>query len=391
MTVLVVNHRIGDMKFNAGAYRQQQSDFKAFIPSSLISSDYCASDKKILAALGAAMHALGELNAYANIVPDAGVFLRMYIAKEAVTSSGIEGTKTNMEEAISPENEVQEERRNDWQEVQNYIAALQWGMQELQSVPLSMRILKGAHSVLMQGVRGKHKMPGEIRTSQNWIGGATPGTATFVPPPFVDVPDLLSDLERFWHQASPEIPALIRIAMSHYQFETIHPFLDGNGRTGRLLVTLHLTHEKLLRHPVLYLSAFLEEYRQEYFEHLERIRTKGDMDGWLLFFLGGVQATATSARETMEHILALQENCEQKIASAEKRTAVSKRFLSALFSNPVVTVRDAMSLLSLTKPAANSLVDHFVTMGILKETTGKRKNRIFSFQEYISLFDSPHE
>lgn len=376
------------MKFNAGAYRQQQSDFKTFIPSSLLNTDYRASDGKILSALGSAMHALGELNAYANIVPDAEVFLRMYVAKEAVTSSGIEGTKTNVEEALLPEGEVQAERRNDWQEVQNYVAALQWGVQELQSLPLSMRVLKGAHSVLMQGVRGRHKMPGEIRVSQNWIGGATPVTAKFVPPPFVDLPDLLSDLERFWHQAPPEIPPLIRIAMSHYQFETIHPFLDGNGRTGRLLITLHLMHEKLLRHPVLYLSAFFEEYRREYFDHLETVRTKGDMDGWLLFFLGGVQAMAVNARETMEHILELQKRCEERIASEEKRTAVSRRFLAALFSNPVVTVRDAMQMLSLTKPAANSLVDHFATMGILRETTGKQRHRIFSFQEYIALFDS---
>jgi len=388
LTISVVYSRIVPMKFDAGSYRQQQSDYKAFIPSSLVDSNYRASDKKILSALGSAMHALGELNAYANIVPDADVFLRMYIAKEAVTSSGIEGTKTNVGEALSPEDEVKEERRNDWQEVQNYIAALQWGVQELQTLPLSMRLLKGAHSVLMQGVRGKHKMPGEIRTSQNWIGGATPGTAKFVPPPFVDLPDLLSDLERFWHQASPEIPALIRIAMSHYQFETIHPYLDGNGRTGRLLITLHLMHEKLLRSPVLYLSAFLEEERREYFDHLERIRTKGDMDGWLLFFLGGVQAMSVSARETMESILALQKRCEERIASEEKRTAVSRRFLATLFSNPIVTVRDAMRLLSLTKPAANSLVNHFAEMGILKETTGKEKNRIFSFQEYIALFDS---
>lgn len=376
------------MKFFAGTYRQQQRDFKAFIPSSLLNTDYRASDKKILPALGSAMHALGELNAYANLVPDAAVFLRMYIAKEAVTSSSIEGTKTNMNEALSPEGDVQEERRNDWQEVQNYVSALQWGMQELQSLPLSMRLLKGAHSILLQGVRGKHKMPGEVRTSQNWIGGATPATAKYVPPPFVDLPDLLTDLERFWHQASPEIPPLIRIAMSHYQFETIHPFLDGNGRTGRLLITLQLIHEKLLQHPVLYLSAFLEEYRREYFDHLETIRTKGDMDGWLLFFLGGVQAMSIDARETMEKILALQKRYEERIASAEKRTAVSRRFLTALFSNPIVTVRDAMRLLSLTKPAANSLVDHFVEMGMLKEITGKEKKRVFSLWEYVGLFDS---
>lgn len=376
------------MHFEAGSYRQQQSDYKTFIPASLTDSAYRPTDSKIFSALASAMHALGELNAYANIVPDAGMFLQMYIAKEAVTSSGIEGTKTNVEEVFSPEDEVQPERRNDWQEVQNYIKALHQGVEELKSIPLTMRLLNSVHAVLMQGVRGQGKMPGEVRTSQNWIGGATPATAAFVPPPFVDLPDLLSDLERFWHQASPDIPPLIRIAMSHYQFETIHPFLDGNGRTGRLLITLHLMHEKLLQHPVLYLSAFFEQYRREYFDHLETIRTKGDMDAWLLFFLGGVQAMATDARETMESILALQKRCHERIDAEGLRTAVSRRFLTILFSHPIVTVRDAMGLLTLTKPAANSLVDHFVSMGILKETTGKQKNRIFSFQEYIALFDS---
>jgi Fic family protein len=376
------------MKFDPGSYRQQQSDFKAFIPSSLINNEYRASDKKILSTLGSAMHALGELNAYANIVPDADIFLEMYITKEAVTSSGIEGTKTNVEEALSPEDDVKEERRNDWQEVQNYIAALQWGVQELKTLPLSIRLLKGIHFALMQGVRGKNKLPGEIRTSQNWIGGATPATAKFVPPPFVDLPDHLSDLERFWHQASPDIPPLIRIAMSHYQFETIHPFLDGNGRTGRLLIIMHLMHEKLLNSPVLYLSAFLEEYRQDYFDHLERIRTKGDMDRWILFFLGGVEATAISARKTMEHILQLKKRYEKQIASADTRTAISLRFLEALFSKPIVTVQDAMHLLSLSKPAANSLVNHFAELGILKEITGKQKNRVYSLWEYVALFDS---
>jgi len=377
------------VKFDAGSYRQQQSDYKTFIPSSLLNSDFRASSPRIMSALGSAMHALGELNAYANLVPDADVFLRMYIAKEAVTSSGIEGTKTNIDEALSPEDEVQEERRNDWQEVQNYVEALQWGVQEMQSLPLSMRLLKGVHAVLMQGVRGRNKMPGEVRTSQNWIGGATLTTATYVPPPFVDVPDLLSDLERFWHQAPPEIPPLLRIAMSHYQFETIHPFLDGNGRTGRLLITLHLMHEKLLRQPVLYLSSFLEEYRREYFDHLITIRTKGDMEGWLLFFLGGVEATSINARETMEHILALQKRYEEQIASAGVRTAVSRRLLTVLFSNPIVTVRDVMRLLSLTKPSANSLVNHFAEIGILKEMTGREKKRVFSLWEYVALFDSP--
>lgn len=377
-----------DMIYQAGVYRQQKG-YKAFLPSNLLNNQYIWNDERIVPALAEAMHALGALDAYAQLVPDSSAFLELYIAKEAVTSSRIEGTKTNVEEALLPPEEIAGERRDDYREVRNYMDALTWATDELKRLPLSMRVLKGAHRVLMQGVRGEGKLPGEVRTSQNWIGGPAPATARFVPPPFAEVPDLLTDLERYWHSPAITTPALIRTAMSHYQFETIHPFLDGNGRTGRLLITLHLMHEQLLTTPVLYLSAYLEEHRQEYFDCLERVRTHGEMDQWVLFFLAGVAVTAKSAKDTMQKITVLHKKYADQITSSfGKRTPLGHKFLTYLFSHPTLQVKDVISAMNVTKPTAHTLVDQFVGAGILKETTGKEKNRIFSFQEYIALFDS---
>lgn len=379
------------MVYEAGSYRQQKG-YKAFLPSNLLNNQYIWSDERIVPALAEAMHTLGALDAFAKLVPDSAAFLELYIAKEAVTSSRIEGTKTNVEEALLPLEEISGERRDDYQEVRNYMEALTWATAELKQVPLSMRVLKGAHRVLMQGVRGEGKLPGEVRTSQNWIGGLAPATARFVPPPFAEVPDLLTDLERYWHSPAITTPALIRTAVSHYQFETIHPFLDGNGRTGRLLITLHLMHEQLLTTPVLYLSAYLEEHRQEYFDCLERVRTHGEMDQWVLFFLAGVAATAKSAKDTMQKITVLHKKYADQITSSfGKRTPLGHKFLSYLFSRPTLQVKDVIGAMNVTKPTAHTLVDQFVGAGILKETTGKEKNRIFSFHEYIALFSSSAE
>lgn len=379
------------MTYQAGVYRQQKG-YKAFIPSPLLEVQYQWKDERIVPALAEAMHALGELDAYASLVPDSAAFLELYITKEAVTSSRIEGTKTNVEEALLPLEEITGERRDDYQEVRNYMDALTWAADELKKIPMSMRVLKGAHRVLMQGVRGEGKMPGEVRVEQNWIGGPTAATARFVPPMFTEVPDLLSDLERYWHSPAVMTPALMRTAISHYQFETIHPFLDGNGRTGRLLITLHLMHEQLLTRPVLYLSAYFEEHRQEYFDRLERVRTHGEMDEWLLFFLAGVIVTAKSARMTMQKITALHTLYVDQITSSfGKRTPLALKFLSYLFSHPTLQVKDVIGAMNITKPTAHTLVDQFVRAGILKETTGKEKNRIFSFKEYVALFNSPEK
>ncbi len=373
------------MKRVFGSYRQQDG-FTSFIPSPL-NAPYQWKDPRITPLLADAMLALGELNAASQMVPDCDAFLRMYVTKEAVTSSRIEGTRINMDEALLPQEEISGERRNDWQEVRNAMDALQWAVQELERLPLSMRLLKGAHRILMQSARGQHKQPGDVRRSQNWIGGATPATARYVPPPAPDVPALLANLEKYWHDKDFAVPALIRAALSHYQFEAIHPFLDGNGRVGRLLITLHLIHVGLLSKPVLYLSAFLEAHRTDYFDALDRIRTHGDPDPWLILFLGGVADTAKSARETMRKIITLHQRYEDCIVSFfGKRTRTGLALLRHLFSRPTVRAADVMDMLGVSKPTANALVRRFTEENLLKEITGKKKNRLFTLQEYVALF-----
>jgi len=375
------------MAYQAGSYRQH-NNYKCFLPTP-VNSAYEWKDKRITPALAQAMHAVGELNAASLSVPDLDAFLFMYITKEAVTSSHIEGTKTNVEDALMPEEELTPEKRNDWQEVKNYMAAMSFAIKELEKLPLSMRLIKDAHHVLMQGVRGSTKNPGEVRTVQNWIGGPSPDKARYVPPHFVDVPDLLTDLERLWHNTAIDTPELIRAGLSHYQFESIHPFLDGNGRTGRLLITLYLMHAELLSTPTLYLSAFFDANRDDYFDALNRVRKDNDMDFWLLYFLAGVTETAKDARKTLTEIMELKKRYEKLITdSFGKRTDVALRFLHYLFSHPMVQVKDAIEALAITKPSANSLVAKFAEVGILKETTGQKKNRIFSLWEYVGLFNS---
>jgi Fic family protein len=375
------------MTYKAGSYRQHDN-YKCFLPSS-VNTIYEWKDKRITPALAEAMHAVGELNAASLAVPDLEAFLFMYITKEAVTSSHIEGTKTNIEDALLPEEELAPEKRNDWQEVKNYMDAMSFAIKKLEKLPLSMRLIRDTHRVLMQGVRGSTKNPGEVRTVQNWIGGPSPDKARYVPPHFVDIPDLFTDLERFWHNTAIDTPALIRAGISHYQFESIHPFLDGNGRTGRLLITLYLMHAGLLSTPTLYLSAFFDTHRDDYFDALNRVRKDDDLDFWLLFFLAGVTETAKDARRTLTNIMVLQKRYEELITDTfGKRTDVALRFLHYLFSHPMVQVKNVIEALSITKPSANSLVAKFAEVGLLKEMTGQKKNRIFSLWEYVDLFDS---
>ncbi|MEO6675233.1 MAG: Fic family protein [Ginsengibacter sp.] len=330
---------------------------------------------------------LGELNSYARLVPNIDLFIQLHVTKEAVVSSRIEGTQTSMDEALMPEYEISPERRNDWNEVNNYITAMNKAIDELQKLPISSRLIKHTHKILMSDVRGEHKMPGEYRTSQNWIGGNSLSDAIFIPPHQKYIDDLMGDMENFLHAQNISVPLLIRIGIAHYQFETIHPFLDGNGRIGRLLITLFFVSNKILDKPLLYLSSYFEKNKSLYYDNLTRVRTKNDMAQWLKYFLVGIEQTASQAVTTLSKVTLLKTSLESTLhKDFGRRSHTALKVLHQLFVHPVVTIAQAQKISGLSKKAANDLVAIFVQEKILKEVTGQSRNRVFVFQNYLDLF-----
>jgi Fic family protein len=310
----------------------------------------------------------------------------MHIVKEAQASSKIEGTKTNIDEAIMNRSVIVPEKRDDWQEVQNYIKAMKYAIGKLEELPLSNRLLKEMHEILLTGARGEHKLPGEFRRSQNWIGGSNPSDAVFVPPTHDEVPELMSDLEKFLHNEEIEVPHLIKIAIGHYQFETIHPFNDGNGRCGRLMITFYLVANKLLIKPSLYLSDFFEKNRTSYYDALSRVREANDLLHWIKFFLNGVIATAEKGKKTFQEILKLKNDIDAKIVKLNRKAERGRKFVHYLYSKPIVSINDVVNVFKITPKSAISLVDDFERIGILKELTGYKRNRLFAFDDYLKLF-----
>ncbi|MFI5164448.1 MAG: Fic family protein [Bacteroidia bacterium] len=372
-------------KFKAGAFTNRFG-YRCFIPDP-INREWKLTTPELLDLLEEANHRLGELNGISMLFPQVDTFLRMHMVKEATQSSRIEGTRTEMDEAVLDARDINPEKKDDWQEVHNYIEAMNFSIRALKKLPLSSRLLRQAHEILLKGVRGKHKSPGNFRTSQNWIGGATLKDARFVPPHASLVPELISDLEKFLNNTHIHVPHLLRIAMAHYQFEAIHPFLDGNGRIGRLMITLYLVHTNTLNRPVLYLSDFIEKNRQHYYDNLTRVSHNNDMEQWLKFFLVGVIETSKDAASVLHDIVRLRKKVENKtIIDLGRRIPAAKDLLQFLYSKPVTTAQEIEKELAVSKQTAHNLIADFLKLKILKEQTGQKRNRIFVFEEYMRLF-----
>lgn len=380
------NNSIQLEKFHSG-WKEKGIGYTFFVPGD-INKQWIWADADLNILLEKASIKLGELNSFAKLVPNIDLFIQLHVTKEAVVSSRIEGTQTNIEEALMPLENIQPERRNDWQEVHNYTVALNNAIEQLKKLPLSSRVLRNAHKTLLAGVRGEHKLPGEFRSSQNWIGGASLADAAFIPPAQHYVIPLMSDLENFLHNENIKVPSLIRIAIAHYQFETIHPFLDGNGRIGRLLITLYVVSEGILEQPLLYLSSFFEGKKTLYYDNLLRVRDKSDMLHWLKYFLIGVEQTASQAVVTLSKILKLKTQIEEEIqAGFGRRINHSLKLLTHLFKNPVVTIKNIEEACMLSPKAANELAGIFEGKGWLAQIGSSQRYKSFIFKPYIRLFD----
>lgn len=371
-------------KFKSGVWLKQYN-YKSFKPVE-INQTWLWDDPKINTMLEEATRQLGELNAFSYILPDVDLFIRMHVVKEANTSSRIEGTQTNMDEALMKKEDILPSKRDDWQEVRNYVDALNYSIEQLAEFPLSNRLIRKTHEILLSGVRGEHKMPGKFRTSQNWIGGSSIADAIFVPPHPSDVLNLMGDLESFLHNEEISVPHLIKIALAHYQFETIHPFLDGNGRVGRLLITLYLVSVGLLKKPSLYLSAFFEKHKSSYYDALTHVRHTNDVIHWIKFFLSAIIETAKKGKETFTKILELKNDIHQLIITFGKKAENAQKLINHLYANPIVNLADVMEATQLSKQASNQLIKDFLNKQILVELTGNQRNRLFYFKTYYELF-----
>jgi len=370
--------------FKAGSYINQ-GYYKSFQPS-LINKQWIVDNMEVLQLLSKADRELGRLDMYSNYIPNIDMFISMHVLKEATQSSKIEGTQTNIEEALLEKEDVPLDKRDDWEEIQNYILAMESAIKTLDRLPFSSRLIRDTHKILLQGVRGKARQPGEFRRSQNWIGGATINDATFIPPVHTSIPELMSDLEKFLHNEEIFFPELLKIALVHYQFETIHPFLDGNGRAGRLMITLYLVNKGILKKPILYLSDFLETHRRLYYENLMSVRDKNDLGQWFKFFLVGVIETSKKGIATFDSILQLQKQVEIKLQTLGSRAANAQKITNYLYHRPSINAEKVSETAKISLPSAYKLIADLEKLEILKEITGGQRGRVYVFDSYIQLF-----
>jgi Fic family protein len=391
--MLNAEHHIGGesgQETRAGRYRRQPAGHRAFIPAPLPPNPPLKLAGNLQQLLSEADRALGRLDGSVQTLPNSDLFVYMYVRKEAVLSSQIEGTQSSLQDLLAAEAHVLGEGRpRDVDEVVNYVAAMKYGLARLADLPVSVRLIREIHAQLLKGVRGSRLTPGELRRSQNWIGpgGCTLTEATFVPPPPSELPTTLGALETFLHQQD-DLPLLIKIGLAHSQFETVHPFLDGNGRVGRLLITFLLCERGALGKPVLYLSHYFKRHRQEYYERLQAVRDTGDFEGWLAFFLRGVSEVSVEAADTARRILELREEHRKAITKHLGRAAGNgHQVLEQLYEHPIMSVNDVRALLRTTFAGANQIVQRLVEHNILVEITGQARNRRFRYDAYVRLFD----
>jgi Fic family protein len=371
--------------FKAGQYINQ-GRHKSFQPEK-INRQWVIDNMELLNLLSQADRQLGRLDMYSEYIPNIDLFISMHVLKEATQSSKIEGTKTNIEEALLDKEDVNEEKRDDWEEVQNYITALNTAISNLEKLPFSSRLIKETHEILLKGVRGNYKLPGEFRSSQNWIGGASINDATFVPPTHISINEYMGDLEKFAHNEEFYFPDLLRIALIHYQFETIHPFLDGNGRVGRLMITLYLVEKGILKKPILYLSDFFERNRTLYYDNLTRVREKNDITQWFKFFLVEVIETAKNSIKTFDSILKLKNEVDNKLQQFGSRSNNAQIIVNYLFQRPMLDAKKAKKLTHLSYPSVYKLIDEMEALEIIKEVTGAKRGKLYLFKKYIGLFE----
>lgn len=376
-------------KFIAGNYKtnfyEKEYEYKNFSPN-LINRQFECNDNKIYALLIQSERQLARLNAYSTLIPDIDFFIFMHVRKEAETSSRIEGTRTEIKEVLLPKNEIKPEKRNDWTEVQNYIKAINFAVAELKNLPLCIRLLNETHEILLSKVRGSKRQPGQIRNGPNWIGGADLQNASFIPPNYLEVPDLLSDIENFWHNKKIDVPELIRIAITHYQFETIHPYFDGNGRIGRLLIALQLIDYKILDKPTLYISDFFEKNKGLYYDFLTIVRQTNNIEQWIKFFLSGVIATAEKGAETFRKIIELRKIYDEKVRSFGSRAERGGKLLLLMFSRPIMSINNVSKELGISYNTANRLMSLLLESDMVKVLKGDFKTRFYLLWEYLELF-----
>lgn len=372
--------------FHSGTY-QNQGDYKSFLPT-LINHSWKWTDDKLNILLEQASSELGSLNAFSDFIPNIDIYIRMHIKTEANKSNKIEGTKTSIEEDLLPMEDIAPEKRDDQQEVHNYINALNYGIKRItdDDFPLCNRLICEIHKLLLSGVRGKYKTPGEIRKSQNWIGGSKPSDAVYVPPNIINLPDLMSDFEKFINTDNWDVPNLIKIAILHYQFETIHPFLDGNGRIGRLIIPLYLLDKNMLSKPCFYISDFFEKHRTEYYDGLNRVRANNDLIGWIKFFLKAVIETAQSAKLKFKRVTNYVKETEEQALKLGGRPENILTVLRLFYDNPILNSSIIVSKTRISKGTVDNIIKRLYDNKILYELTGYSRNRVFALADYLKIF-----